>query len=126
MKKAVLLALLVLPCIAVAQRDDLRAQIRADLTDDPRTAQMSPAELDALVEALAVRADADGTSGEYLESKNTFDPSSLFTPPAEPSRAALVLFSPLMLAIIFLGIVLAAVFYFIIRRGRSSPASDIS
>ena len=63
-----------IPLIAFAQTNDaLRAQIRADIQKDPRSAQMSSAEIDALVSALADQAEKEGTSESYMSSQNTFD-----------------------------------------------------
>jgi hypothetical protein len=127
MKKAlgILVGALVFPVLLFAQEDALRAQIRADIMQDPRSSQMSQAEQDALVEQLAAQAEADGTSSDYLESKNTFDTASLFTPPAEPSAVTRVLLSPLGLAVAFLALVLCAVVYYIIHRGRRPHAADL-
>lgn len=63
-----------LPLFASAQQEDaLRAAIRADIMSDPRSAEMSPTEIDGLVEALALQAEEQGTASEYLESESTFD-----------------------------------------------------
>lgn len=127
MKRVAFLALFLLaPGVLFAQEDALRSQIRADLMQDPRSQEMSQAEEDALVEELATQAEADGTSAAYLESKNTFDPSSLFSPPQEPSAVARTIFSPLSLAVVLLILALSVVTYYIIRRGKASVASDIA
>ncbi|MBV9191270.1 MAG: hypothetical protein JOZ85_12350 [Betaproteobacteria bacterium] len=47
------------PQLALAQ-SDLKATIRAELLKDPRSAQMSPAQLDAMVELLANGAQKQG------------------------------------------------------------------
>jgi hypothetical protein len=63
-----------MPLWASAQQEDaLRAAIRADIMADPRSSEMSPTEIDALVEALAVQAEEQGTAAEYLESESTFE-----------------------------------------------------
>ena len=59
-----LCALVLIPAFLLAQSDDLRAQIRADVMADPRSAQMSESEIDALVEAIAVEADNAGITAE--------------------------------------------------------------
>jgi|GEM_PF-1691824 len=121
-------ALLVLPLLAFAQGEGeaLRAQIRADIIQDPRSAELSPEEVDAMVERLAQEAEASGAAADYLESQSTFDYSVLFSPPEEPSALLQALVSPLSLAVILLLIVLFAVTYYIIRRGKTpeGPESD--
>lgn len=115
------------PIALFAQEDDLRAQIRADLMTDPRSAEMSSAEIDALVSALADKAETDGTASAYLESKNTFDYSSLFPAPKAPSAFAAALTSPMALALAFLLLILLAVgLYIIRRRGTPHEISDIA
>lgn len=123
MKKA-LLALLFVPLIAFAQESDLRAQIRADLQNDPRAQEMSSQEFNALVEALAQESEAQGASGDYLASKQ--ETTYSFPPPSAAATVASVATSPLMLALGALVLVLIAVIVYIIRRrGRSNPA-DLS
>ena len=123
--------LVLVPLITFAQtqvNEELRAQIRADLMQDPRTAQMSQVELEGLMSALAARAQEDGTADAYLESHDTFDYSSLFPEPKAPSPIASFLASPLALAILALLIILLAVAFYIIKR-RGVPAempSDIA
>lgn len=117
------LPFLILPLLAFAQSDAemLRAQIRADLMQDPRSSEMTQVEFDALVEEIATEAESSGAAADYLESQSTFDYSSLFTPPEEPSALLQALVSPLSLAVILLLIVLFAVTYYIIRR-KEIPA----
>lgn len=117
--------LLSTPFALFAETADLRAQIRADIMQDPRSAEMSDAEINTLVEALADEAEETGAAGDYLESHSTFDPSSLFTPPEEPSAVAQFLFSPLTLAIALLLMVLCAVIYYIVWKGKSEGVSDL-
>ena len=50
----------VLPVFAHAQTTDLNATIRAALYGDPRTAEMSQAQIDAMVSALSQRAQQKG------------------------------------------------------------------
>ncbi len=52
----------VMPMMVLAQSADLRATIRAELMNDPRSAQLSGAELDAMVNALAAEAQEKGIS----------------------------------------------------------------
>lgn len=130
MGRAVALTLpwLIVPLLAFAQSDTetLRAQIRADLMQDPRSSEMTSMEFDAMVEEIATEAEESGAAADYLESQSTFDYSSLFTPPEEPSALLQALISPLSLAVILLLIVLFAVTYYIIRRGKTpeAPESD--
>ena len=100
--RTLLLTVLVLPFVACAQTDDLRAQIRADILQDPRASQMSQVELENLIDALAVQAIKDGTADQYLESHNTFDYSSLFPEPKAPNPLVSFLTSPLALALLAL------------------------
>lgn len=115
-----------IPLLLFAQTDSaaLRAQIRADLMQDPRSAEMTQVEFDAMVEGLATEAEESGAAADYLESQSTFDYSSLFTPPEEPSALLQALVSPLSLAVILLLLILVAVTYYIIRR-KGTPA-DVS
>ena len=117
-------ALLVLPHALVAQEDALRTQIRADLMQDPRAAQMSSVEFDALVDALAMQAEEEGTASEYLGSQNTFDYSSLFDAEDESGT----IFTPMFVALLALAAILLAVAIYIIRnRGRRlDEPSDVS
>ena len=128
MGRALIASVLVLPALVFAQSDAeaLRAQIRADLMQDPRSSEMTSAEFDAMVEEIASEAESSGVAGDYLESGSTFDYSSLFTPPEEPSALLQALVSPLSLAVIFLLVVLFAVAYYIIDRGKTpeAPESD--
>lgn len=65
----VVLAVFVLanPHVAGAQTDaELQTTIRAALLQDPRTAQMSEAELDAMVQALSAQAAKQGISSSDI------------------------------------------------------------
>jgi hypothetical protein len=128
MGRALIASVLVLPALVFAQSDAeaLRAQIRADLMQDPRSSEMTSAEFDAMVEEIASEAESSGVAADYLESGSTFDYSSLFTPPEEPSALLQAVLSPLSLAVIFLLVVLFAVAYYIIHRGKTpeAPESD--
>ena len=110
--------LILAPLFVVAQTasEDLRAQIRTDLKEDPRTSQVSQVEFDALVESIATKAEADGVASDYLESHTTFDYSSLFPEPKKPNLVAVYIGSPLFFASLALLLVLLAVAYYIIRR----------
>lgn len=56
-----------LPLAVLAQSVSLEASIRAELLKDPRSAEMSAADLDALVAILAREAGAEGISSEDIE-----------------------------------------------------------
>ncbi len=75
------LALLVAACIALpalsyAQSGDLRSTIRAEVQKDPRSQEMSQAELDALVEVLAARAESDGVTADDITWRPTEERAS--------------------------------------------------
>lgn len=53
--------------------DELRTSIRANLMSDPRAANLSPAQIDSMVDALAGEAETQGTAAEYLESQHSND-----------------------------------------------------
>ena len=118
-------ALILAPVVLLAQTDDLRTQIRADVMADPRSSQMSESEIDALVEAIAVEAETAGISEEYLEAKNSFNYETLFEPPQESSQFMQILVSPISLAVLLLMLVLGAVVYYIVRKGKAVTAPDL-
>jgi hypothetical protein len=60
------LVTLLLPIATYAQSADMRASIRAELLKDPQTAQLSEADLNALVDALAQKAQSDGVTSADL------------------------------------------------------------
>ncbi len=105
--------LVMLPLFAYAQEgeDTLRAAIRADITADPRSAEMSPTELDALVDALAARAEEQGSAQDYLEAQNSFDEAPFEAPIYEPP--APVPYDALSLAIGALFLVIIGVWIFL-------------
>jgi hypothetical protein len=113
---ALLVALFALP-IFVSAQTDIYAQIRADLLSDPRTAELTEAEIDALVEALADEATETGVAEEYIEAKNVPDYSGLFTE-SIPVPVVGYNVSPLNIAVVFLSLVLLAVGIYVVRRGR--------
>ena len=61
-----LIAACTLPLLVLAQEADLRATIRAELLKDPRTAMMSEAELETMIELLAAGAQEEGVSGRDI------------------------------------------------------------
>lgn len=127
--RAAFLFAALLPLMAFAQTagEELRAQIRADLMQDPRASALSETEIGAMVEALATQAEEEGTADAYLESQNSFDYSALFPPLEEPSFLARSLASPMALALALLLALLAAVGVYISRR-KAAPheISDIA
>ena len=54
------------PALSFAQESDLAATIRAALLSDSETANLSQAELDAMVAALAAEAEAEGVTSEDI------------------------------------------------------------
>jgi hypothetical protein len=123
--------LLLLPLLATAQSDDLRAQIRADLLADPRTAELPPAELEALVAALADEAEATGEAETYLDAKKA--PTFTYElPPSDTTNPYVaILTAPIILAILALIAALLGVLFYMLRaRGRArkgtiAPGSDV-
>lgn len=118
---AFLLIAVCAPVFALAQSEqsDLGAAIRADLQQDPRAAEMSEAELDALVAALAAEAEASGAAETYLEAKS----APVFTYEAPPVSGEnpylLVLSSPIVIAILAFVAALLGVVLFMIRLRRT-------
>jgi hypothetical protein len=117
-------------CVAVlfpiasvrSQEDMLRSHIRADLMQDSRTAELSTAEIDALVEALAREAEAGGIAADYLDSAaETFDYTSLFS--TQDSSAFSWISLPLMIALPLLLLLL----FFMVKYGarREGVSSDV-
>lgn len=103
------------PFTLFAQEEDmLVAQIRTDLLRDSRTASMSNTEIDALVSALALRAAEEGTVGDYLDSQNTFDYSSLFS--TGTSKATSFFLPPLFIGLLSLAAILLAVGIYVVRN----------
>lgn len=103
----------VFPLFAYAQdsEDALRAAIRADIMADPRSAEMSPTELDALIDALAARAEEQGSAAEYLEGQNSFEEAPFEAPVYEAS--APVPYDALSLAIGVFSLVILGVWVFL-------------
>ncbi|MFZ2555317.1 MAG: hypothetical protein WAZ27_02515 [Minisyncoccia bacterium] len=107
---ALIAAAFLLPFLVFAQSDDaLRAKIRADIMSDPRSSEMSPAEIDAMVDALAGQAEEEGVAADYLDSQNSFEP---IAPPIYQEPAAT--WDPLAIALLSLFVVLAGVATFLI------------
>ena len=111
-----------MPFLAFAQEEDtLRSTIRADIMSDPRSSEMSPMEIDALVNALATQAEAQGVAQDYLESQNSFDYA--VEPPVYEESTSL---NPTAIAILALVIVVGGVALFLIWQRnvrRSMPPS---
>lgn len=116
--------ILVLPLFASAQEseDALHAAIRADITADPRSAEMSPTELDALVDALAARAEEQGAAEDYLASQNSFEvpfEAPVYEPPAPVPYDAL----SLAIGALFLVIIGVWIFLAVQRKKRHESMS---
>lgn len=120
--RGLFLASLFLPTLLFAQNDDIRAQIRAELLADPRTAEMSPTELDALVNALAEETAVSEEGAVYLDAQSApsyfYDPA----PVGEVSPWLAILSAPISLAIFVFLLALAGVLVFMIRHRRNSAA----
>lgn len=121
--RAITIALLLLAAPAFAAESDLRAQIRADLMQDPRTAEMSPEELDALVAALADEAEAAGTATIYLDAKSA--PTFVYDPPPRgESVIELLVSAPIVIA---LSALIAGILGLILLiRHRRRPAVPVA
>jgi hypothetical protein len=110
-----------LPLFAFAQQNDaLRAAIRADIMSDPRSSEMSPTEIDAVVEALAAQAVEQGAAQDYIESENgTFN-----EPPPAPVYEETLTLNTLAISIAILLLVLAFVTAFLVwHRAHRSVAA---
>ena len=121
-KLALLVIAVLLPFLALAQEDTLHATIRADIVNDPRSSEMSSAEIDTLVNALAAQAQEQGIAQDYLDSQNSFN-TSAEAPFFEESPVST---TPLTIALITLFIVLTGVAIFLIWQRnirRSMPPS---
>lgn len=115
---ALLLVIAMLPLLAFAQEDQLRAAIRADIMSDPRSSEMAPAEIDAMVDALATQAEEQGVAQEYLDSENeTFAAEEI--PVYYPESP----WDPMAIAILALVVVLAGVALFLLHHRKSRVAS---
>lgn len=109
-----------LPFFTTAQEEDaLRAAIRADIMSDPRSSEMSPTEIDALVEALAARAEEQGSAQDYLDAQNSFQPMEAPVYEVPPVTG----WNPLTLAIGTLLVVLVGVALLILSRRKRMRAT---
>ncbi len=119
--RKVLLAALLVPAFALAQSDtSLRAQIRADLMQDPRTAELSATELDALVAALANEAEATGEAETYLDVKAA--PTFTYDPPpiSDETPLELIVSAPIVIAVCAFLAGIAGLVTFMIRQRRKA------
>ncbi|MFZ2886938.1 MAG: hypothetical protein WA021_03910 [Minisyncoccia bacterium] len=122
--RRLIVAALVLPLFAFAQSDELRAQIRADLMQDPRASEMSETEMNALIGALAAEAESSGSAESYMGSKA--EPTFTYDPPIiEPSNPYLaILTAPIMIAILsFIAVILGLVL--LMRHKRRAALSNL-
>lgn len=117
-----------IPLLVFAQTDDsLRTKIRADIMSDPRSSEMSPAEIDGMVEALAGQAEEEGVAADYMEASNSFD-YAIEPPIYQGEEAASSSYDPLMIALLSLFVVLAGVAGFLIwhrKRMRATPTDGM-
>ena len=122
--RAFIVALLLSPFAVAAQSDELRAQIRADLMQDPRTAALPAPELDALVAALANEAETSGAAATYLDAKTA--PTFTYDPPpvSDEHPLTLILSTPIMVAICALLAGIAGVVLIMFRR-RHQPEAPV-
>ena len=123
LSRTVFVLFAILPLFAFAQEEDtLRAAIRADIMADPRSAEMSPTEMDALVEALASQAESQGVASEYLEAQNSFN-TPFEAPVYEPPPV--VPYDALALAIGALLVVLLGVWVFLATQRKKRQGGGI-
>ncbi len=122
--KVCVIALFALPLIVHAQvgggeiksTDALRVEIKAQLLLDPRSKNLSDAELEALITGLVEEAEASGVASDYSAPQESFDYSALFTP-QEVNSTSLSLLSPsFIIAFFFLLLTLIGVILYILRR----------
>lgn len=115
-----------IPVLVFAQSDDaLRTKIRADIMSDPRSSEMSPTEVDAMVDALAGQAEEEGVAADYMEASNSFD-YAIEPPVYEGEETASS--NPLGIALLSLFVVLAGVAGFLIwhrKRIRATPTDGM-
>ncbi|MBL8158174.1 hypothetical protein JNK62_01405 [bacterium] len=112
-----------MPFWAGAQQDDaaLREAIRADIMNDPRSSSMTEAEVEAMVDALAVEAQEQGAASDYLEAR-----SSTFNTPEIPvyDPPLLTTSNALAIAALALLLVLGGVATFLIRNRRKAQPTE--
>lgn len=110
------------PFVAFAQAS-LSEQIRADLLQDPRTAQLSEAELNALVAALADEAESTGEADTYLDAKTA--PTFTYDPPPVGTETAFeaIVSAPIVIA---LSALLAGVAFLVLIMMRKRRGSAVS
>lgn len=122
--KVCVIALFALPLIVHAQvggaentnTDALHVEIKAQLLLDPRSKNLSDAELEALISGLIQEAKASGVASDYSAPQESFDYSALFTP-QEVNSTSLSLLSPsFIIAFFFLLLTLIGVILYILRR----------
>ncbi len=121
-----LLALLIIALpLAVSAQEDVRAKIRADLMQDPRTAELSAEEFDQLVNALAGEAEASPEGMMYLDAKTA--PTFVYeeAPVATPSPYLNALTTPIVIALLALFAGVLSLVLFMIRHRKGVPAADV-
>ena len=125
--RRLIIASLFLPTFLLAQTSaETRAEIRASLMEDPRTAQMSSAELDALVDALVTETETSKEGAMYLDAQS--DPTFTYDPPpvGTVSPFLSLLTAPIVIAVLALLVSLIAVIVFMFRHRRmAGNAADL-
>jgi len=114
------------PVLVAAQaQDELHATIMAALLADPRTGTIPPAQLQALVNALADQAQTQGITAQEIKWRSAVNESFVPVAPQESCSSAFAAFCPFSEAFGFVGndattpavlFVTAALLLLIIRR----------
>ncbi len=114
-----IIVLFALPAALFAQQEEtLRAQIRADLENDPRARSLSTSEFEALVSSMVDEANRTGATEAYLESQNTFDYGVLFS--AQTDSSPLQIPAILMATLALFAILSAVLIHMVRNRGKAS------
>ncbi len=102
---------------AASTRDAaLKEAIRADIQKDPRSSQMSQAEIDAMVDALAAQAEEQGVDQQYMDAQNSFQETP--APVYQPEPFSL---TPLGVSVLALLAAIIAAFFFLRRHRHNLP-----
>jgi len=121
-----LLALLIIALpLAVSAQEDVRSQIRADLMQDPRTAELSASELEQLIDAIAGQVESTPEGTMYLDANTA--PTFVYDDPpvATVSPYLNALTTPIVIAILALIAGLLSLVFFMLRHKKGTPASDL-
>lgn len=120
MRGLILALFLFIPLSAGAQEDP-RAQIRAQLMQDPQTANLPPAEFELLVEALAGEAESSPEGIMYMDAQTA--PAFFYddAPVAAPSPILAMLSTPIVIAVLALAAGILGFILFAIRHRHKVP-----